>query len=116
MRALPRLLPLALFALLVGHNAPARAEPGLFNLLVGSYTAGSSQGLYVYRFNSRNGQIDGPLRIVKASNPSFLTLSRDGRTLFAVNENGRGSSGDSIGRVSFMNVVHGFERSSSAAS
>lgn len=99
MRALPRLLPLALFALLVGHTAPARAEPGLFNLLVGSYTAGSSQGLYVYRFNSRNGQIDGPLRIVKASNPSFLTLSRDGRTLFAVNENGRGSSGDTIGRV-----------------
>ena len=63
MRALPRLLPLALFALLGGHNAPARAEPGLFNLLVGSYTAGSSQGLYFYRFISCKALIAVLLRI-----------------------------------------------------
>ncbi|TWI57550.1 6-phosphogluconolactonase (cycloisomerase 2 family) [Pseudomonas duriflava] len=96
---LPSLLPLFLLAPLTGIAPTAQAEPGLYNLLVGTYTSGSSQGLYVYRFDSRAGQINGPLRVVKASNPSYLSLSRDGRTVFVVNENGRGSQGDDIGRA-----------------
>ncbi|MFV1940921.1 lactonase family protein [Pseudomonas luteola] len=96
---LPSLLPLFLLAPLTGIATTASAEPGLYNLLVGTYTNGSSQGLYVYRFDSRAGQVTGPLRVVKAHNPSYLTLARDGRTVFVVNENGRGSQGDDIGRA-----------------
>ncbi|QBF27757.1 lactonase family protein [Pseudomonas tructae] len=62
------------------------------DLLVGSYTAGSSEGIYRYRFNSDSGQIEPtPLQVLKSENPSWLTLSVDRRLLFAVNENGGGN-------------------------
>ncbi|MBM3109805.1 lactonase family protein [Pseudomonas arcuscaelestis] len=60
-------------------------------LLVGSYTDGTSEGIYRYAFNSESGQIDAkPLQVLKSENPSWLTLSVDNRLLFAVNENGAG--------------------------
>ncbi|MBH8613730.1 lactonase family protein [Pseudomonas mohnii] len=69
-------------------------------LLVGSYTAGQSQGIYRLNFNSATGQIDAkPLQVIKSENPSWLTLSKDQRYLFVVNENGPGQR-DPVGRVS----------------
>jgi 6-phosphogluconolactonase (cycloisomerase 2 family) len=73
-------------------------------LLVGSYTAGSSVGIYVYDFNSRTGQIDKqPVQAVKTENPSWLTFSTDRHFLYAVNENGPGQR-DIVGRVSAYDV------------
>ncbi|MFL6533290.1 MAG: lactonase family protein [Pseudomonas sp.] len=69
-------------------------------LLVGSYTAGQSQGIYRLQFDSRTGQLDAnPLQVVKADNPSWLTLSKDMTRLFVVNENGPGQK-DPVGKVS----------------
>ena len=71
-----------------------------YQLLVGSYTAGQSQGIYRLNFDSATGQIDAkPLQVVKSENPSWLTLSKDQRQLFVVNENGPGQT-DPVGRVS----------------
>jgi 6-phosphogluconolactonase (cycloisomerase 2 family) len=71
-----------------------------YQLLVGSYTAGQSQGIYRLNFDSATGQIDAkPLQVVKSENPSWLTLSKDQRHLFVVNENGSGQT-DPVGRVS----------------
>ena len=71
-----------------------------YQLLVGSYTAGQSQGIYRLAFDSRTGQIDAsPLQVIKSANPSWLTLSKDQRHLFVVNENGPGQT-DPVGRVS----------------
>jgi 6-phosphogluconolactonase (cycloisomerase 2 family) len=71
-----------------------------YQLLVGSYTAGQSQGIYRLKFDSSTGQIDArPLQVVNSENPSWLTLSRDQRRLFVVNENGPGQA-DPVGRVS----------------
>lgn len=71
-----------------------------YQLLVGSYTAGQSQGIYRLNFNSATGQIDAkPLQVIKSENPSWLTLSKDQRYLFVVNENGPGQR-DPVGRVS----------------
>ena len=71
-----------------------------YQLLVGSYTAGQSQGIYRLAFDSRTGQIDAsPLQVLKSENPSWLTLSKDQRQLFVVNENGPGQT-DPVGRVS----------------
>ena len=76
----------------------AMAEP--VELLVGSYTAGQSQGIYRLAFDSTTGQINArPLQVVKSENPSWLTLSKDQRHLFVVNENGPGQA-DPVGRVS----------------
>ncbi|MDN4543754.1 MULTISPECIES: lactonase family protein [unclassified Pseudomonas] len=69
-------------------------------LLVGSYTAGSSQGIYRLAFDNATGQINPvPLQVVSSENPSWLTLSKDQRHLFVVNENGPGQT-DPVGRVS----------------
>lgn len=71
-----------------------------YQLLVGSYTAGQSQGIYRLNFDSATGQINAkPLQVIKSENPSWLTLSKDQRYLFVVNENGPGQS-DPVGRVS----------------
>jgi 6-phosphogluconolactonase (cycloisomerase 2 family) len=71
-----------------------------YPLLVGSYTAGQSQGIYRMSFDSATGQINPkPLQVIKSENPSWLTLSRDQRRLFVVNENGPGQA-DPVGRVS----------------
>ncbi len=71
-----------------------------YQLLVGSYTAGQSQGIYRLNFDSVTGQIDAkPLQVVKSENPSWLTLSKDQRHLFVVNENGPGQT-DPVGCVS----------------
>jgi 6-phosphogluconolactonase (cycloisomerase 2 family) len=71
-----------------------------YELLVGSYTQGQSQGLYRLQFDSDTGQLDAkPLQVMKSANPSWLTLSKDQRRLFVVNENGPGQV-DPVGRVS----------------
>ena len=71
-----------------------------YQLLVGSYTAGESQGIYRLNFDSATGQINPkPLQVINSENPSWLTLSRDQRRLFVVNENGPGQA-DPVGRVS----------------
>ncbi|MFO5759925.1 beta-propeller fold lactonase family protein, partial [Klebsiella pneumoniae] len=65
----------------------------LYNLLVGTYTEGSSEGIQVYRLDGADGSVKGPLRVAHTSNPSYLTFAPDQRTLFVVNENGRGGNG-----------------------
>ncbi len=84
----------------VGAMGVQTAAADQYQLLVGSYTAGQSQGIYRLNFDSATGQIGArPLQVVKSENPSWLTLSNDQRYLFAVNENGPGQK-DPVGRVS----------------
>lgn len=84
----------------VGAMGVQTATADDYQLLVGSYTAGQSQGIYRLKFDSSTGQIDAsPLQVVNSENPSWLTLSRDQRRLYVVNENGPGQA-DPVGRVS----------------
>ncbi|WP_043302507.1 lactonase family protein [Pseudomonas sp. GM55] len=84
----------------IGAMGVQAASADDYQLLVGSYTAGQSQGIYRLAFDIRTGQIDArPLQVIKSENPSWLTLSKDQRHLFVVNENGPGQA-DPVGRVS----------------
>ncbi|BBP71425.1 3-carboxymuconate cyclase [Pseudomonas sp. Seg1] len=84
----------------VGAMGLSSASAENFQLLVGSYTAGTSQGIYRMNFDSVTGQIaTKPLQVIKSENPSWLTLSKDQKRLFVVNENGPGQK-DPVGRVS----------------
>jgi 6-phosphogluconolactonase len=58
---------------------------GVYDLIVGTYTGGKSEGLYVYRFDSRTGDAT-PVSVAKTVNPSWLVVSRDNRHVYAVNE------------------------------
>lgn len=62
-------------------------------MLVGTYTEGSSsEGIYVLRFDQISGKA-GVVGSVKASNPSFLTVSPDEKQVYAVSEYNDGRQG-----------------------
>ena len=62
-------------------------------MYVGTYTeGGNSNGIYTYRFNQENGTFE-LLSSATAANPSFVTLSPDGKRLYAVSEYNDGRQG-----------------------
>ncbi len=67
------------------QNGPAANSGPVYDLLVGTYTSGTSHGIYVYRFDSSDGQVT-PVSSVQTVNPSYLVVSRDNRYVYAVNE------------------------------
>lgn len=85
-------------------------------LYVGTYTEGLTDGIFIYSFNDRSGKLKNLNIPVKISNPSFLTISKNKKYLYAVGElsdyeeeyNG-GVSAFKIernGRLTFLNHVH----------
>jgi 6-phosphogluconolactonase len=56
-------------------------------LYVGTYTSGKSEGIYVYRMDRATGALTR-FSSIKSVNPSFLTIDRNKRYLYAVNEVG----------------------------
>ena len=59
-------------------------------ILVGTYTSGSSEGIYSLEFNAQTGELKNPNLVAPSENPSFLTLDNDGEHVYAVNENMEG--------------------------
>lgn len=56
-------------------------------LLVGTYTAGESEGIYVYQFDTISGYSKYK-SMAKIANPSFLALSKNEKYVYSVTENG----------------------------
>src|SRR5687768_9933290 len=54
-------------------------------LLIGTYTSGKSEGIYVYKFNSATGDFSFVSKHA-AGNPSYLAVSPDKKYVYAVNE------------------------------
>src|SRR5690606_8608784 len=59
-----------------------------FYMLAGTYTSGESEGIYVCKFNPANGKVV-KFDSIKTSNPSYLSVSPDGKFVYAVNEDGK---------------------------
>ena len=74
-------------------------------LYVGTYTSGKSEGIYVYRFDPNTGALNRSSSI-KSVNPSFLTIDRSRRFLYAVNEVGD-FAGKPGGAVSAFGIDRG---------
>src|ERR1044072_6404965 len=53
-------------------------------MYVGTYTSGKTEGIYVYHFNLANGSLMRAGVTRDVSNPSYLTLDRARRILYAV--------------------------------
>lgn len=69
-------------------------------LVVGTYTGGKSEGIYVYQFNSSTGDFDS-VSMIKTSNPSYLAVSPDQKFVYAVNENANKGNGGKVTAFSF---------------
>ncbi len=52
----------------------------------GTYTTGTSKGIYVSRFDSATGKITEPELVAEIDNPTFLTLAPGEHFLYAVSE------------------------------
>jgi 6-phosphogluconolactonase len=75
------LAPLATF----GVGAPsATGEP--LTVYVGTYTDGTSRGIYRLTFDTAAGTMTEPVLAAETKNPSFLALHPNGRFLYAVGE------------------------------
>jgi len=71
-----------------------------YYLLVGTYDSPRSEGIYVYRFNSSNGNTQ-LISHIKSSNPSFLAVSPDEKFVYAVQENASNGNGGSVAAYAF---------------
>jgi len=113
------LLALPLFAGVGTHH-------GKYLFFVGTYTNDSgkstgSKGIYAYSYDSASGQIGELGLAAETTNPSWLTISPNGRFLYAVNEVGnykgpnsggvsafavdRDKNGHPTGKLTFLNEV-----------
>jgi 6-phosphogluconolactonase len=69
----------------------------------GTYTReGGSQGIYYSNFEEETGRLQDPVLVAEIANPTFLTFSPDGKTLYAVSEV---SNVDGGGTVSAYQVL-----------
>ncbi|GAB3917794.1 lactonase family protein [Larkinella terrae] len=72
-----------------------------YYLYVGTYTRKTSEGIYVFRFNTKTGDF-APVGVAKGSNPSFLSISADRRFLYSVG----GSTGDTARAFAIDKASH----------
>jgi 6-phosphogluconolactonase len=86
------------------HSVSVQAgasQPATADMLVyfGTYTSGTSKGIYVSRINRKTGALTAPVLAAEVSNPSYLAVHPTRDFLYAVNESDR-YEGKSTGSVS----------------
>ena len=75
-------------------NAQTEKAPTKFDLLIGTYTNNSDrEGIYVYTFDSQTGELEYKNKTGGIDNPSFLTLSPDLKSVYAISESGKNPTG-----------------------
>ena len=100
-----------IFVLFFGTSAQCQTENRTFKLLAGTYTTSAeSDGIHVYEFDSRTGDVKSVSKVSGEENPSYLAVSSDGKLVYAVNEvrDGKVSSfkfNPAAGELTFMNRV-----------
>lgn len=70
---------------------PELAAHEITELLVGTYTNGNSKGIYRLHFNPETAVLNNLELVAATENPSYLQISKDRNTVYAVNENNPGA-------------------------
>ena len=89
-------ITVALFALLAVNTILAQQKT---YLLVGTYTSGKSEGIYVYDFNTATGE-NSLMSTAKTPNPSYLAVSPNHKVVYSVTENADSTKAGVGGEVS----------------
>ncbi|HRI25257.1 MAG TPA: lactonase family protein [Ferruginibacter sp.] len=95
---------LSLILLIASGAAAQKTQPAY--LLVGTYTAGKGEGIYVYSFNPVTAA-SKLVSIAKTSNPSFLAVAPGKKTVYAVNENADSTMHTTGGYISAFRFKNG---------
>ncbi|MEZ2338102.1 lactonase family protein [Mucilaginibacter sp. RCC_168] len=82
--------------------------PSTYDLVIGTYTTGTSKGIAVYRFYAENGRLAYLSQIDGVVNPSYVTVSADNKFIYAVNELPKGEVSSfsfeaKTGKMQFIN-------------
>lgn len=98
------------FLILLVFSVTVKAQNKKINLLIGTYTQNcDSKGIYVYDFDTSNGDFIYKNATDKTVNPSFLTVSSQNNFVYSVNEFGKESTisafnyNASSGAIQFLN-------------
>jgi 6-phosphogluconolactonase len=94
---------LLILALLASTNLFAQKKddtPKTYDLLIGTYTTGTSKGIYVYRFYTETGKTAYLNEVTGVDNPSYLCIAKNGKFVYSVNEVGNDRKG-SVSAFSF---------------
>ncbi|MDB5332091.1 MAG: pgl 1 [Phycisphaerales bacterium] len=68
--------------------APQTRTPQFERVYIGTYTGPKSKGIYLTQLDLVTGKLSEPQLAGETENPSWVTLTRDGRFLYAANESG----------------------------
>jgi 6-phosphogluconolactonase len=89
-----------------------QAQSTDYNLLIGTYTnTGKSEGIYVYDFNTQTAAFRAKSIEKNVTNPSYLTVSKDNKFVYSVNEDGDKSTISAfsfdpvVGKLEFLNKL-----------
>ena len=78
---------LGLFTIAAAVESAARASARADRIVyIGTYTGEASKGIYAFRFDDSSGGLTPIGLVAETPSPSFLTSSKNGRVVFAVNE------------------------------
>ena len=91
------LIRVAFATIIVAICLNVKAQDNI-KLIVGTYTNGTSKGIYSFNFNQLTGEAS-PLDTLEIKNSSYLTLSMDGTKIYAVSE--MGDSTASVNAITF---------------
>ncbi len=72
------------FAILLFFTIIATAQK--IPMYVGTYTDENSEGIYLYDFNLKTGELNNKKLVAEAVNPSYITFSSDKKLLYSVGE------------------------------
>lgn len=78
-----------LISLLILPLITMAQSPKEYRLLIGTYT----DTMFIYKFNAENGSLEEASSASGLDNPSFLTVSADRKSFYAVSEAGGGKAG-----------------------
>ena len=96
-----KLINCLLFLLISVSSLQIAAQKHKPFLVVGTYNSALSDGIYVYQFDDKTGDVK-KISNVKTSNASYLTVSPNGNYVYAVNENGNEqNTGGTVSAFSF---------------
>lgn len=74
-----------LLLILAAFSITANGQNNTYYMLVGTYTSGKSEGIYVYKFNAQRGIATQVSKVV-TENPSYMVVSPDQRFVYSVNQ------------------------------
>lgn len=90
------------FVLTLTPSSLSAADKPDYLMYIGTFTQGTSEGIYVFQYNSGTGETAPMGLAAKVQQPTFLALHPNGRYLYTVNEMGRweGQKGGGISAFS----------------